>query len=55
MDTTTNKYGFIDKHGKQVIPCKFDEASDFSEGLAVIKIGDRYGFINAEGKSTFDF
>lgn len=55
MDTTTNKYGFIDKHGKQVIPCKFDEASDFSEGLAIVKIGDRYGFINTEGKSTFDF
>lgn len=29
------EYGFIDKTGKEVIPCKFAKASDFSNGLAV--------------------
>ncbi len=54
-DVTTNKYGFIDKQGKEVFSCQFDEAEDISEGLAVVKRGEQYGFINTEGKSTFDF
>ena len=52
---STGKWGFIDKQGKEVIPCRFDGAWDFSEGLAVVRIGDRWGFVNTEGKSTFDF
>ncbi len=33
-----------------VIKPQFDYAYDFSEGLAYVKIGDRYGFINKEGR-----
>lgn len=57
------KFGFIDKEGKVIIPIKFDEAKPFSEGLAVVGInkgevdcgGDlipniSYGYINKSGK-----
>ena len=32
-----------------IIP-QFDRASPFSEGLALVKIGDKYGYINKEGQ-----
>lgn len=31
------KYGFMDKRGHIVIPCKFEWAFDFNEELAVVK------------------
>ncbi|MCZ4245914.1 WG repeat-containing protein [Pedobacter punctiformis] len=40
------KYGFIDKKGIFVIPPQFDNASDFSEGYAVVFIGEKCFFIN---------
>lgn len=38
------KYCFIDKTGKEVIPAKYDTASNFSEGLAKVgvKSGEKY-------------
>jgi hypothetical protein len=47
------KAGFIDNTGKLVIPLKFEYASDFSEGLALIKIDNKSGFINQSGKTVF--
>jgi len=48
------KYGYIDTTGKIVIAPKFDYASDFTEGLAEIRIGDResglFGYIDTTGK-----
>ena len=29
---------------------QFDVANNFSEGLAAVKMGDRYGYINKEGQ-----
>ena len=29
-----NKYGFVDKDGNEVVPCKYNEANDFCEGMA---------------------
>ncbi|MEZ4892544.1 MAG: WG repeat-containing protein [Saprospiraceae bacterium] len=42
--------GFIDTTGKVVIPPKFLNAGDFSEGFAPVRIGGRYGYINTKGK-----
>lgn len=30
-------YGFVDKTGVEVIPCQFNSASSFKEGLALVK------------------
>ena len=43
------KSGFIDKTGTIVIPCIYDSACDFSEGLARVGKKGKYGFINREG------
>ncbi|MCK4668119.1 WG repeat-containing protein [Candidatus Dependentiae bacterium] len=44
------KYGFINKQDKIVIPCKFDGAGHFSEGLAMVELKGKYGYINKQGK-----
>ena len=44
-------YGFKDKSGKLVIPCKWKYAEDFSEGLARVQNNDdKYGYIDKTGK-----
>jgi len=56
-----NKYGFIDTTGVEVIPCKYDDARHFSEGLAAVNIGGTndngktfggWGFIDETGKEV---
>jgi len=44
------KWGFIDKAGKYVIKPQFDDAWQFSEGLAPVKLENRWGFIDKAGK-----
>ena len=45
-----NKYGFIDKDKKEVIPLKYDDADFFSEGLVWVKLDNKYGFIDDMGQ-----
>lgn len=56
-----NGWGYIDKTGKIVIPCQFDEAEPFSDGLALVKkYNDDSGmlekkcFINKKGEEVLD-
>ena len=47
------KLGYINKAGKVVVPPQFDRAEQFSEGLAVVRVGGRRGtcgYINSDGK-----
>ena len=46
------KRGFIDKTGREVIPCKYDIALDFREGLAMVKMSGKYGFIDKTGREV---
>ena len=44
-----DKYGFINKEGKEIVPCKYDSIDDFFEGRARVRIGwknGKWGFIN---------
>ena len=45
-------YGFK-KDGAVVILAKYDFACDFSEGLAKVKLGSKYGFVDKSGKEVF--
>ena len=45
-------YGCIDKTGKEVIPCKYDEIGGFLEGLAYVHLDDKWGFIDKSGKEV---
>lgn len=44
------KYGYMDASGVEVIPPTFNNAFDFSEGLAVAKKSAKYGYISKDGK-----
>ena len=50
------KYGYLDRAGRVLIPGEYDLAWSFSEGLAVVQIGDgiaaRYGYIDANGNKV---
>ncbi len=53
-DKATGKYGYIDKKGNEVVPCRFDEAEDLSEGLAVVRVGEKSGYVNTKGECTMN-
>jgi hypothetical protein len=48
-ESSKGKWGFIDKSGKMIIEPHIDAAGPFAEGLASVRIGDKYGFIDREG------
>ena len=54
QDDNTNKYGFIDKTGKLIIPCEWTYADQFNyhlNGLAAVKDNNgMWGFIDKTGK-----
>lgn len=49
-----NKYkvGYIDINGKTAIPFKYDYAYNFNNGLAVVKLNDKYGVINEKDNTV---
>ena len=47
------KWGYVNKMGNGVIPFEFDYAEPFSYGIAIVKKGELYGFIDVFGNSTF--
>jgi len=40
------KYGYLNKKDEMVIQPKYDKANSFSEGVAFVKDGDEYYYIN---------
>ena len=50
-----DKWGFIDKFGKVVIPFIYEDASDFDEGLASVRRDGKYGFIDKSGRTIIPF
>lgn len=48
-------YGFIDTTGKLVIPCEYTCYEGFCDGLVPVKKGDKWGYLDKDGKSTFDY
>jgi hypothetical protein len=49
------KENFIDKKGNFLRKDQFDEIRFFSEGLAAVKCGGKWGYINPEGKQVIPF
>jgi len=46
------KYGYMDANCRMVVPARFDEAFEFTGGLAAVKAGDKWGYIDRSGQST---
>lgn len=42
----------IDAKGKTVVPLKYEELNDFSEGMASFRKGEKWGFIDRTGKEV---
>jgi hypothetical protein len=42
--------GYIDHSGRIAIPFRYTDASDFSEGLAAVKVNQLWGYIDKSGK-----
>ena len=46
------KWGYIDKTGREVIPCQYDRVWAFSEGLAEVLKSGKYGYIDKTGRAV---
>lgn len=44
------RYAFIDKSGKPISAMRFDDAGDFSEGFAPVRIGRQWGYVDKSGE-----
>lgn len=49
------KWGYINELGQEIIAPQFDEASLFSDGLAVVVKNKKSGYINKTGKTILSF
>jgi hypothetical protein len=47
--------GYIDRHGDQVIPFNYTDGVVFSNGVARVKSGNQYGFINHRTRPWIPF
>jgi len=43
------KWGFINSRGEEILPCIYDDAKSFSEGLAAVKLRKSWSFIDKSG------
>lgn len=54
LDKNLN-YGFIDQSNNLIVKTEYEFAEDFSEELAVVRLGGKFGYINTEGKVIISF
>ncbi|MEI6510180.1 MAG: WG repeat-containing protein [bacterium] len=47
------KWGYIDDSGRMLLPPQYDQALDFSEGLAGVQAGDSFDYIDVYGDKIF--
>ena len=49
------KWGFIDKEGTEILPCKYERAAVVSKELLAVFINGKWGFINRSGAAVTPF
>lgn len=48
----SSRYGYLDFRGEEAIPARYEEAGEFADGRAVVKVKDReYALIDTNGKT----
>ena len=47
-------WGYIDTWGKVIIAPRFEDALEFSGGLAAVMVGEKVGFIDAKGEMVIE-
>ena len=53
--TPAQKWGFVDKDGKEVITPQYDDVRSFNEGVAGVMKGGKWGFVDKDNKTVIDF
>ena len=46
------KFGYMNKSGAEVVPCKFDDADDFDNGFARVRVDKKFGVIDTLGNEV---
>lgn len=54
-ENSKGKWGYMDRSGKSVIPCIYQDARRFSEGLAAVQKDGHWGYINKNGETVIPF
>ena len=54
MVIVDGRWGYMDKTGREVIPCQYDRADDFHDGMAQVTLGDRLLFIDKTGREVIE-
>lgn len=49
------RYGYLNKQGKEVIPLQYETASDFHDGLAVVKMNSYFLLIDRDGHTIHSY
>jgi hypothetical protein len=50
FSTEDAKWGYIDSDGRLVISLQFEQAEDFEQGLAAVRVGKKWGFVGEDGR-----
>lgn len=50
-----DKIGYINRIGKEIVPCKYDMSMPISEGLVSVGLNGKWGFIDKTGKEVIPF
>lgn len=50
--STAGKWGMLTRDGKDLIAVRYDSLSVFSDSMLLVKSGNFYGYVNAEGKEV---
>jgi len=50
ISTINGKFGYVSNH--TIVPCVYDWAGEFKDGIAIVKQGDKYGCINRRGNTV---
>lgn len=53
-DFNTGKAGFVNKYGQWVIEPKFNQVSEFRDGLACVKVDKKWGYIDHDGNFVIE-
>ena len=48
----SSTYGYVNAKGENKIPAMYDRAEGFKDGVAVVKLGSKYGAIDKSGRMT---
>ena len=45
-------YGYVDRSGSEVLPCQFEQAEDFSDFTARVRLDGRDFYIDTKGQEV---